>query len=65
MEKGNIRRMNPKEIVVNLMSLIVFPFAARKIIEEIVFSGDKEEYSSFIVQRKENLKSSFIQSLKP
>jgi TetR/AcrR family transcriptional regulator len=65
MEKGNIRKMDPREIMVNLMSLIIFPFAARKIIEEIVFSGDTDAYTAFILQRKENLKTSFIQSLKP
>jgi TetR/AcrR family transcriptional regulator len=65
MEKGFIRQMNPKEIMVNLMSLIIFPFAARKIIEEMIFSADKESYTAFLLQRKESLKSSFIQSLKP
>lgn len=65
MDRGFIRKMDPKEIMVNLMSLIIFPFAARKIIEEMIFSGDKEGYTTFLQQRKENLKSSFIQSLKP
>lgn len=65
MDHGNIRRMDPKEVMINLMSLIIFPFAARKILEEMIFSGDKDAYSSFILQRKENLKNSFIQSLKP
>ena len=65
MDRGNIRRMDPQEIMVNLMSLIIFPFAARKIFEEIIFSGDKNAYFRFIMQRKENLKRSFIQSLKP
>lgn len=65
MDRGNIKRMDPREIMVNLMSLIIFPFAARKIIEEMIFSGDKNAYSTFILQRKESLKISFIQSLKP
>jgi AcrR family transcriptional regulator len=65
MELGKIRRMDPREILVNLMSLIIFPFAARKIIEEFIFSGDSAAYSNFIFQRKDNLKQSFIQSLKP
>jgi AcrR family transcriptional regulator len=65
MRRGVIRQMDPKEIMVNLMSLIIFPFAARKIIEEMIFSGDKESYTAFLLQRKENLKRSFIQSLKP
>jgi len=65
MERGNIKRMDPREIMINLMSLIIFPFAARKIIEEIIFSGDTSAFSSFILARKESLKSSFIQSIKP
>ncbi len=64
MEQGNIRRMDPKEIMVNFMSLIIFPFAARKIIEEMIFSGDVDAYSNFLLQRKENLKRTFINSLK-
>lgn len=65
MEKGNVRRMDPREIMINLMSLIIFPFAARKIFEEILFSGDKSAYMAFLEQRKDTLKKSFIQSVKP
>ncbi len=65
MDKGNFRKMDPKEIMINLMSLIIFPFAARRILEEIVFSGDSKAYSEFILKRKENLKISFLQSIKP
>jgi len=65
MDAGNIRRTDPREIMINLMSLIIFPFAARKIIEEMIFDGDKDAYNTFITQRKENLKTTFIKSLKP
>lgn len=65
MNKGNFRKMDPKEIMINLMSLIIFPFVARRILEEIVFSGDTKAYSEFILKRKENLKISFLQSIKP
>jgi len=65
MNQGKIRRMDPREIMVNFMSLIIFPFAARKIIEEMIFSGDKESYSLFLMKRRDNLKQTFINSLKP
>jgi len=65
MDRGNIRRMDPREIIINLLSLIIFPFAARKIIEEMIFFGDSEAYNTFILLRKENLKTTFMQSLKP
>jgi TetR/AcrR family transcriptional regulator len=64
MEIGNIRKTDPREIMVNLMSLIIFPFAARKIIEDMIFLGDKEAFNSFILKRKESLKENFIKSLK-
>ena len=65
MNQGKIKRMDPREIMVNFMSLVVFPFAARKIIEEMIFSGDKEAYTLFLMQRRENLKHTFINFLKP
>jgi AcrR family transcriptional regulator len=65
MNKGKIKKMDPREIMVNFMSLVIFPFAARRILEEMIFSGDKDSYSLFLMQRKENLKLTFLNSLKP
>jgi hypothetical protein len=65
MERGNIRQMDPKEVMVNLMSLIIFPFVARPLFEEMIFSGDKDGYTAFLQQRKDSLKRTFIQSVKP
>ena len=64
MEMGSIRRMDPREIMINLMSLIIFPFAARRIFEELLFKGDKKAYLEFLAQRRENIKNSFLQSIK-
>jgi AcrR family transcriptional regulator len=63
--KGNLPQIDGREIVVNLISLIVFPFAARRLIEEIIFMGDSLAYSEFLNQRKEKLKKLFIKTLIP
>lgn len=67
MDKGTIHRMRPAEIVVNILSLCVFPFAARPLAERIWFKGNSTEYDQFISERAETLipfieRAIFIQS---
>ena len=65
MEKGNLRKMDPRTLMVNLLSLIIFPFAASPLIEGLIFDGDKENFVNFLKERKEDLRINFINSIKP
>jgi AcrR family transcriptional regulator len=65
MVKGHLRKMDPRAVIINLLSLVIFPFAARPVIEGLIFNGDKKEYLRFLHKRKTNLKKSFIDSIKP
>jgi len=65
MSKGNLRKMDPRIIIVNLLSMVIFPFAARPVIENLMFEGSDEEYMKFLRERKKDLKTSFIDSIKP
>jgi TetR/AcrR family transcriptional regulator len=65
MDNGNLKQMDPRMLMVNLLSLIIFPFAARPIIEGLIFEGNKEEFALFIEERKEYLKINFIETIKP
>ena len=51
-EAGNIKAIEPKEVVVNLMSLVIFPFIAQPIITKML---DIDDYSEFIKQRAKNI----------
>ena len=64
MNNGNLKQMDPKMLMINLLSLIIFPFAARPIIEGLIFEGNKDEFDRFIKVRKEYLKKSFIETIK-
>jgi TetR/AcrR family transcriptional regulator len=64
MEQGNIRQMDPVQLMVNLLSLVVFPFAARPMLLGMFFNGDMKEYNDFIRERKDFLGEYFIKSIK-
>jgi AcrR family transcriptional regulator len=55
MEAGIIRKMDPKEIVINLIALIVFPFAAGPMLNIILFKGNDKLYNEFLISRKHTI----------
>ena len=65
MEQGNLRRMDPRTLIVNLLSLVIFPFAAAPLIEGLLFKGSRKDYQHFLEERRSDLKKNFIESIKP
>lgn len=51
---GHIRRMNAPQFFVNLVSLCIFPFAARPMLHA-AFGFDDDDFASFIEQRRKDL----------
>ena len=49
---GNIKPIDPKQIIVNVIGLCVFPFIARPIIQKVFFEGDNDAYDQFLNERK-------------
>ncbi len=52
-------RSDPRQMMINLLSLCIFPFAARPVITEILYSGDNDAYIAAMKQRKEILPEMF------
>ncbi len=50
---GNI--LDPRQVIMNVLSLCIFPFAARPVVTEILFNGNDEAYIEAMKQRKELL----------
>jgi TetR/AcrR family transcriptional regulator len=46
---------NPKEIIINIISLSIFPFAAKPLIQRVWFNNSEDEYAQFLENRKQNL----------
>lgn len=63
MEKGTIRRMNPKDLLVNMLALSIFPIAGRPLMTEMFFDGDAEAYKIFLAERKNTVKEFILNSI--
>lgn len=62
--EGTMRPIKPQQFVVNLISLCIFPFAARPMLS-IVFGMDDAAFMRFIAQRKKELPGFFRSALRP
>jgi len=65
MNQGLIRTMRPEHLVVNVIGLCVFPFAARPMISYVAFQGDEKALNQFLAERKEEVKSFVIEAIQP
>jgi AcrR family transcriptional regulator len=61
---GRMRRIAPEQFMVNLLSLCVFPFAARPMIAALMGFDDRA-FARFIRERREGLPEFFLSGLRP
>jgi AcrR family transcriptional regulator len=62
--EGTLRPIRAEQFIVNLISLIVFPFAARPLIETLLdLEGDR--FASFRNERRATLAAFFLNALRP
>ena len=62
--KGNIRPVKPQHVLVNIVSMCVFPIVARPMIR-VVMGLSQEEMNQLLSERKEEVKRFIFQALKP
>ncbi|NPD85594.1 TetR/AcrR family transcriptional regulator [Lentimicrobium sp. L6] len=63
-EKGRIINISPKHLIVNVISLCIFPVVARPMVTGVLFKGNKEEYKTFLKERRTNVADFVINSIK-
>lgn len=56
MDRGEIVRMKPQHLAVNIVSMCVFPFAARPIVSYIFYKDDPKALNAFYEERAEVIK---------
>ena len=61
---GRMRPISPEQFMVNLLSLCIFPFAARPMITALMGLDDKA-FARFIRERRETLPDFFLNALRP
>jgi len=64
MNKGTIKPVNPLHLIINIVSMCVFPFAAKPILQGFLFDNNEEKFLQFIEERKKEVTSFIIQSIK-
>ena len=57
---GNIRKMDTRDLMINIFGLSIFLFADHEI---IFFDNDKNAYIQFLKQRKETVKQFLLNSI--
>jgi hypothetical protein len=55
--------MDPRELMVNVLSLSIFPFAAKPLLKIMFFENDKKAYNDFLIQRKNTVKEFILNSI--
>lgn len=63
-EAGVMRPISPRQLMANLVSLCIFPFAARPMVCA-VFRMDNRGFREFIEERKTSLPEFFLNALRP
>jgi len=64
MQKGILKKDDPRQIMVNMLAMVIFPYAARPMLEHIMFGGNSAEVDLFMEKRNVHLKEFFIRSIK-
>jgi len=63
-EKNLIRPIDPIHLMVNIISLCVFPYAASPLINRIMFNNNQDNISKFREERKEEITRFIINAIK-
>lgn len=63
MDDGKICRMDPHDLLINILSLSIFPIAAKPFMTIAFFENDKKAYNEFIIKRKETVKTFVLNSI--
>jgi TetR/AcrR family transcriptional regulator len=63
MDRGEIIQMRPQHLAANVVSMCIFPFAARPILSFVVFKDDKQALETFYSERAEVIKKFVINAI--
>ncbi len=62
--KGSLKPISSQNLIMNVISLCVFPFVARPLIQRLFFNNDKKAYNDFLVSRKKEVSEFIIHAIK-
>lgn len=60
---GNIIPIDPRQLIVNMLALCIFPFVGRPILKTVLFNQSEQEFRDFIQTRKAVVPSFIISAI--
>jgi TetR/AcrR family transcriptional regulator len=63
MDRGEIVQMDPRHLVINVISMCVFPFATRPILNFLIFKDDPKALEAFYAERADVIKQFVINAI--
>ncbi len=63
MDAGKIVRMDPRELMINLLSLCLFPLAAMPLMQLMMFENNSPAYAQFLKERKTTVTQFVLNSI--
>jgi AcrR family transcriptional regulator len=62
---GKIKAVDPKQLIINILSLCIFPIISRPIVQIILYDDNKNAYDKFLDQRKKEVNEIIFTMIKP
>lgn len=62
--KGKIKPIDPRHLFMNMLSMILFPFIGKPMIQTLM-GVDNNEFNKLMLERREHIKAFIKQALKP
>ncbi len=63
-ENNLIEETNPEQLILNIISLCLFPFIAKPIVTELLLEGSEEKFNKLIEARKKEVAQFIIKAIK-
>ncbi|MBT3302300.1 MAG: TetR/AcrR family transcriptional regulator [Bacteroidetes bacterium] len=63
-KSGEINDINPLDLILNMIGMILFPVLAKPILKEVLFDGNEQAFDAFMRKREEHISSFIINSIK-
>lgn len=63
-ETGVIKPVDPRHLIINIISMCIFPVAARPLLEKLLFQDNAQAYSAFLDERKRQITAFIINAIK-
>jgi TetR/AcrR family transcriptional regulator len=63
MDAGRIIRMDPCDLIINILALSIFPFAAGPLMTIMFFEKNQKAYKNFLIKRKKTVKEFILNSI--